>query len=394
MISYILGACFLLLPFITFKQSYDAFEYPKVILFVILMNMIMAVKFWPLVRGAKKYFKLNLIDKLLLLLTVLLLISWGVNGFPGVSFWGQYYRYEGLITLWSYLVFYFLISRLAKTEIIHGFIVAGGIVSSVYVAISGVLFQVFHRPVYTFNGRAAATFGNPNFAAGFLSLSFPYLLFHPKIRPVFKIIMTPFFLLALILTQSRSGLLAFSVVLMLLLIKKFKYGLVVTIPILIVTAGIIFKIIPRYSPFNNQVVVWQKSILAIKQKPLFGWGVERFDIAFQKSLVPSKDFDLYHIRVDKAHNEVLEYGVSGGITTMVVYLFLLGVCLINLYKKRHMWWAWTNLSALVAYFVLSQLNVLNITEYIFFYFILAAVGRISNDKEGNQNLIENIKKIK
>ncbi len=372
MISYILGICFLLLPLVTFKQSYDAFEYPKVILFVILMNMIMAVKFWPLVRGAKKYFKLNLIDKLLLLLTAQLLISWGINGFPSVSFWGQYYRYEGLVTILAYLFFYVFLSRLVKLDKIQWFIVFAGIFYSLYILTSGILFKVFHLPVYTFNGRAAGTFGNPNFAAGFLALCFPYLFFQPKIKPILKTVLVLVFLGALILTQSRSGLLAFTSIWFLWLIKKYKYGLAVVIPLLVFSALMLFRFIPRYSPFNNQLVVWQKSLLAIQQKPLFGWGVERFDVAFQKVLIPNKDFDLYHIRVDKAHNEILEYGVAAGIPALIVYLFLIINCFRVFWKDKNDQWSWINLSALTVYIVLSQLNVLNITEYIFFYFILAA----------------------
>lgn len=381
MISYILGLFFLLLPLVSFRPSYDPFEYPKVILFVISINTILAIMFWPLVRNLKKNFWLNKIDKLVLLLFFMLIFSWAINKFPGVSFWGQYYRYEGLVTIGAYVVFYFFLSRLANMEIIHKFVVSGGVFYSFYVLISGVLFKFFHRPVYTFNGRAAGTFGNPNFAAGFLALSFPYLIFHPKIKPVFKIAMTLIFLGALLLTQSRSGLLAFLATGIMWLVKKYKYGLMLTIPIIVLASLLIFKIIPRYSPFNNQLVIWQKSLVAIGQKPWFGWGVERFDLAFYKSLIPDKDFDLYHIRVDKAHNEILEYAVTGGITTMIVYLLLVASCVKNLFQQRRTLWYWTNLSALAAYLVLSQLNVLNITEYIYFYLILAVAS--STEKKVN-----------
>lgn len=381
MISYILGLCFLLLPLVTFRPSYDPFEYPKVILFVISMNMMLAMMFWPLVGKLKKDLRLNNIDKFLLSLFFLLIISWGINKFPGVSFWGQYYRYEGLVTIGACLIFYFLLSRLAKMEIIHLFIVGGGIFYSLYILALGLLFKVFNQPVYTFNGRMAGTFGNPNFAAGFLALSFPYIIYHPKIKSIYKIVLTPIFLAALLFTQSRSGLLAFLTVLLLLLIKKYKYGLALTIPIIILSLVLIFKIIPRFSPFNNQLVIWQKSLVAISNKPWFGWGVERFDVAFYQSLIPNKDFDLYHIRVDKAHNEILEYAVTGGIATMIVYLLLVITCIKNLLKQKQTLWYWTNLSALAAYLVLSQLNVLNITEYIFFYLILAVSSRVEEKSD-------------
>jgi O-antigen ligase len=380
MITNILGWGFLLLPLVTLKQSYDAFEYPKVMVFIVLMNLILAVKFWGLIGKFKKNFRLNKIDKLLIILFLLLVISWAINGFSTVGFWGQYYRYEGLITMMAYLTFYFFISRLANPKKIQNFIAVSGIFYSFYILISGLLFGIFHRPVYTFNGRAAGTFGNPNFAAGFLALSFPYLFFHPKIKPIFKIMAIPLFLSALLFTQSRSGLIAFLIVLFLNLIKKYKYGLVVVVPLLGISLLLLFKFIPRYSPFNNQLVVWQKALIAIEKKPLFGWGIEGFDVAFQQVLIPNKDFDLYHIRVDKAHNETLEYGVAGGILAMLIYLILMVNCFKIFWQKREKKWYWTNLLALSTYLILSQLNVLNITEYIFFYFMLAVASRAEDER--------------
>lgn len=373
MISYLIGFCFLLLPFVKFSFSYDSSEYPKVILFIIIFNTVLALKLWTIFNNSKKYLKSNLIDKLLILLVVLLLISWGVNGFPPVSLWGQYYRYEGLVTLMAYLSFYFLISRFSEPRIIHLFVCLSAFVVSSYIFVYGLLFKVANLIVPTFNGRIAGTLGNPNFTAGFLALSYPYLLFYPKLKSIYKIIITPIFFLALIFTQSRSGLLAFLVVIVLFLLKKYKYGLIAAIPITFFLLAVLMTAIPRYSPVENQMAIWKKAVVAINQKPLFGWGVERFEVAFKNTLIPGKDFDFYNVRVDKAHNEVLEYGVVGGIPTMIVYISLLMTSLFFLFKGRNSIWYEANLFALVAYLVLSQLNVLNITEYIFLFLILASV---------------------
>lgn len=375
MVSYVLGFCFLLLPFISFGQLSDIFEYPKIIVFIVVINTIMATKLWQIVHDRKKYLKLNLIDKLLLILIGWLIICWGVNGFQLSGWWGQYYRYQGLVTLGSLIGLYFLISRFVKIKIINWFIVISGVIISVYITVWGLLSQVFHQPLYTFYERTAATFGNPNFAAGFLALSYPFLLYFPKIKTSWKLIITPIFLIALWFTQSRSGLLAFLSVLILFLVRKYKYKVIMVTPIVILLLFLMVKFIPRYSYFNNQFVIWGKAVSAISKKPLFGWGIENFETAFQKTLIPNKDFDLYNLKVDKTHNEILEYGISGGIPAMVIYVFLLITCLKKLLEKKYFTWQWANMSALVAYFILSQLNVLNITEYIFFYLILATAGK-------------------
>lgn len=377
MISYVVGLTFLLLPFVSSKLSYDNFEYPKIIVFILVINLIMALKFWLVVHNPKKYLNFNLIDKSLLILLIWLLICWGVNGFQSISFWGQYFRYEGLITLITYINFYFLISRFVETRIVNWFIVFSGIIVSLYITVWGILFYIFNQPLYTFYGRITASFGNPNFAAGFLVLSFPFLLYYPKIKLRWKILITLIFLIALWFTQSRSGFLAFFTIMLLFLIKKFKHGFILVIPIFIVAITILFKVIPRYSSFNNQYIIWQKAVIAISKKPIFGWGMERFDIAFQKTLIPNIDYDLYHIKVDKTHNEILEYGISGGAPAMILYISLLMVCLVNLLKQNQSLEYWKNISVFLCFIILSQLNVLNITEYMFLYLILATSKKIN-----------------
>jgi hypothetical protein len=81
--------------------------------------------------------------------------------------------------------------------------------------------------------------------------------------------------------------------------------------------------------------------------------------------------------VDKTHNEFFEYGISGGVPAMILYVSLLIVCLINLLKQNHSLEYWKNISVFMGFIVLSQLNVLNITEYIFLYLILATSEKIN-----------------
>jgi O-antigen ligase len=377
MINYIIGFYFLVLPLITSHKSYDNFEYPKVVFFVISMGIILIIKLWQIKDKTKKYFKLNLIDKLLILLLVLQIISWMLNGFLTVTFFGQYYRYQGLITLISYYCFYFFISRFGDEKELHRLISYAAIFYVFYILISGILFNFFHLPIYTFNGRQAGTFGNPNFAAGFLALSFPYLLFQPKIKQLIKFILSLIFLVALLFTQSRSGLLAFSVVLVLFLTKKYKNNLLLIFPTIIISSIILFSLFTRYSPNTSQIRIWQKAVLAINQRPTYGYGLERFEIAFEKTLIRNKDFDFYNVRVDKAHNEILEQGVSGGIITMIVYIGLLIMTLLSLYKHKNKYWLNANYFAMIVFIIISQLNVLNINEYLFFYLILASTYKES-----------------
>lgn len=180
--------------------------------------------------------------------------------------------------------------------------------------------------------------------------------------------------------QCANYLLAFGVIFILFLIKKYKYSLIVALPIFLLMLCLIAKTIPRYSSFNSQPVIWGKAVSAIVNRPVFGWGIENFETAFRKTLVSNKDFDLYNIRVDKAHNEILEYGVSGGVPAIIIYVAILVICGVKLFKNKKDHWNWTYISVLLAYIVLSQLNVVNITEYIYFYLILAMVSKLEKNK--------------
>lgn len=375
-ISYILGLYFVALPWITWKWSYDAYEYPKVVLFVITINLIMSVKIFSSVRRGGEKFRIKVIDWVLLIWFGLQMLMWGLNGFSEKTLWGQYYRYQGLVTMLAYIDFYFLASRFGSNKILHGLISLGAIVNGFYILLWGVLFNFFHLPVYTFNGRAAGNFGNPNFAAGYLSIALPYLLVQPKIKRWQKICLVLVFLGALMFTQSRSGILAFLLVNVLYWLRETKQKMAAIIPTLIIGLAALWFLIPRYSPFSNQLTVWGKAATAISQRPFIGYGLERFEVGFKNTLIPNKDFDLYNVRFDKAHNEILEQGVAGGTITMLLYIFLIIIAIKLLRKAEQSPWTEANLLAMVAFLVVSQLNVLNINEYLFFYLIIAAARKV------------------
>lgn len=372
--SHVLGLCFVVLPWIRWKGSYDAYEYPKVILFVWIISLMMSIKIWSIVREGKKI-KFNIIDWLLLTWLTWQLLMWALNGFAETTWWGQYYRYQGLVTMLAYIDFYFLVSRFSETRILHRLISLGAVINGLYILAWGILFNFLHLPVYTFNGRAAGNFGNPNFAAGYLSMALPYLLVQPKIKRWQKICIVLMFLVALILTQSRSGILAFLIVNVLYWLRETKLKMAAVILTLMIGLTALCFLIPRYSPFSNQLTVWNKAITAISQRPLLGYGLERFEVGFKNTLIANKDFDLYNVRFDKAHNEILEQGVAGGVVAMLVYVFLI-ISVIRLLKKAEPSpWVEANLLAMAAFLVVSQLNVLNVSEYIFFYLILASARK-------------------
>lgn len=363
---------FLILPFIFWPQFPDPYELPKFLIFILSINIITGLYFWGILTQNLPKVKKNKIFPLLLAFLLILFLSSLLNGLPAVSLLGQYYRYQGLITYLGYLLFFLLFSHLQTTslkpESLGKIIGLGGLLVAAAIILQGIALKIFHLPVYHYNGRLTGFFGNPNFAAGFLSLSFVYHAYSPLPR-LNKKITWPLFFLAVWLTGSRSGLLAFLVGTFLSCLKPNKktlglalIGLVLLCLTLIPTRAI--------SPFENRPLIWQKAIQAGLKKPLFGWGPDNFAAAFQ-SVLTSQDFDLKNIRVDKAHNEILEVFVASGFVGLGVYLLILKETCQALWRRREELWPKTNFIALTTYFLLGQLNVLNINESLFFYLILS-----------------------
>lgn len=366
---------FLFLPFIFYPDLANPYELPKVIFFISFTNIFIGLYCWRILSRQEPKVKLGKITKLLIILTILLIISSLINGFTYQSVLGQIYRNQGIATLITYFLFFILLIKVSSSPQITKAVVIGGLVNALLIIIQGAILKIFHFPVYNYNGRITGLFGNPNFAGGFLALCLPFTLFYPFLPLVFT---WPVFLTAVILTGSRGALITFFI-----LSSAFAFGKIKEkeqrIKFILAVVILFAVIVPhrQLSKIEDRSLIWHKGVKAFMEKPIFGWGIENFATAFQSNL-DKNDFDLYNIRVDKAHNEILEIAVAGGIPALIVYLLLLKEAFSILWKNRKDKWAETNLYVLTGFFILFQFNVLNLNEYLFFYLALAGAERIDH----------------
>jgi hypothetical protein len=349
---------FLVIPIVKNVNFFESFEMIKVLLFIGVTNVYLAIV------SSLHYYRTNVkIDKLLIIWSILwvfLAFSSLLNGNQSQSWFGQFYRYQGLITLLAGIEFVFLVSKIDfKPKLTAKLISSFGFVNSLIIFGQYVLINWFNQPVYSFFDRMTANLGNPNFAGGFIALAAAYS------SPV----LWPIYFGAIILTQSRSALIAFGVV---CLLKSFVYlkNKFFKIAIIFFSIGLVLIALPyrQKSDFEDRQVIWPKALMAISQKPIFGWGVENFSIAFQ-SVLKDNEFDLKNIRVDKAHNEFLEVATTGGIVAFLIYLLIWFLIVKNLWLRKNEPGMENNLIGLAAFFIIANLNVMSIAEYLFFYFI-------------------------
>lgn len=299
------------------------------------------------------------LDKLLLAFLVVNVLTIVANGLRKEAILGQYYRYEGLITLMSYIELYWIYSRLGSKELgLEKVVVSGGAVVAGLVILQWLALHQLKIPVYNQGGRLAGLMGNPNFAGAFLALSFAFgkslwwgLLFVP----------------AILATGSRSALLAFGLINILMLLNwNRRLGLLVALGIIVGLAFVYPK--REKSLFDDRFTIWARGIEAVSKKPILGWGPENFETAF-RSVLKEDDFDLKNIRVDKAHNESLEVAVSTGVIGLMLYWSLTITAIIILWKSRSIY-----LYPLLAFCLISSVNVVNVNNYIFYYLGLAAAA--------------------
>ncbi|HPJ16910.1 MAG TPA: O-antigen ligase family protein [Candidatus Woesebacteria bacterium] len=356
MFYFLITFNFLILPLLSGWFYPDSFEYIKVISFISVTNVYFFIT--RIVHQSYNIFKWTVLDWLLIGFWLWLLIASLLNSSLTISIFGQYYRYQGIITLFCFLEFYYLIV-ISKYQIskVKALIFLSGILNCLFV-IGQFLFNSA-----SFYGRYTANLGNPNFTGGFLALCFGFS----------NILFFPLFLVAILLTGSRSALLALGVMMVIRLFGLIKNKKIASVFILAIVLGLVLVFPKReISSFDSRFEIWNKAIVAIGNKPVIGYGVENFDRAFT-SVLGNLDFDLKNIRVDKAHNELLEYTVAGGILAGLLYG---SIIIYSLLKIKENWLVAT----FVGYLIISSLNVMSVAEYLFFFLILAIIKQTSVDK--------------
>lgn len=178
----------------------------------------------------------------------------------------------------------------------------------------------------------------------------------------------------MILSGSKMAIILLILNLILLSLSKLKkYFWYLLIGLFLITLA--WPFLTEESYYESRARIWPKALLAIKERPLTGWGLENFEFAFESVLVPAKDIGLTDIRVDKAHNQFLEVGVASGLIGLGLYgaiLFSAGRFFWKKVKaeKEKNWWL-AVFSSLILVLLRAQVNPLSIAEQALLWFLIA-----------------------
>lgn len=377
-----------ILPLFFWPWAPVPYEIPKVWLFQRWVEIL-------IISGLIFNFK-NLSQKTDLMFVFLLsafTITAFLSSFFGVdfnkSFWGNYYRDDGLLTL-IHLVAFSLFLKLLWNEdykkLTSLAITMGCFFISLLSLFEGFKLHVLgDQSVANWNGAIGTVFGQPNFLAGYLLVTLPFVayLYHSdnnRLTKIFSSLVLFSQIMAIILTQSKGGILGiflffflvfFFPIIIKISLKKLSLLLLPAI-ILVVFLSIILSRSPDPLHPESRTRIITRGLLAFTQRPFLGWGWANFDAAFEAHDWPVKYLgDVY---VDKAHSTLLEILTTTGLVGFILYLAIIADTAKRLYprSKKDGLWSKFSLLALILILFHSQTNVISISEEMIFWLIVGA----------------------
>lgn len=323
---------------------------------------------------------------------------------PLKSFWSNYERMEGYVTLLHLFAMFIVAGHVINTRALWDRLFATSLGVSYIVCIYAFL-QLVGKLVINQGGvRVDATFGNATYLA-------IYLVVHIFLAIIFMLrndqkLWVKMFSGVLILMQvfvlyhtaTRGAILGLigGVLLMSLLIaffeergsrlRKVSYVLIGSIATLVVVFMLVRNtnfvaespVLSRFSniSFNEtktqaRAYVWPMAIKGFSERPVLGWGQENFNYVFNKYYDPR----MYRHEpwFDRTHNVVLDWLISGGLLGLFGYLSLFALAMYAIWRKGDLSFAERSaLTGLFAAYFFHNLFVFdNITSYILFVMLLA-----------------------
>jgi putative inorganic carbon (HCO3(-)) transporter len=356
-------------PLIINPRAFDYWYRPKIesiLALLVIAGIALFAK--VLIQDSKLHWERNTLTIPILCYATAAVISTMFSINVGLSLLGDPLRVEGLGTVLIYQILVFLFINQVNTERLAGKLFFCLIVCATLVSLYALFQYFFYNPTAHFiykyfpSGKGVgSTIGNPNFLGKYLVLIIPIIFAlclgeDSKIKFVSLLLSFFFCFAALMATFTRAswlGVLCGIVVLLFLIGKNSLFGgkkqRLVIIGIMVFLIVILFnnyspskglrKTTPSAKKVSGEVVqkavasldiskgrgvvtrlyVWGKTFRLIKDKPWFGYGLETFQIAFDKYNDDYRKRFNDFIIVDRAHNNYIDTAFALGIIGLGAY---------------------------------------------------------------------------
>lgn len=349
------------IPFLVSSSLFFPFITTKAFVFRIIIEVIFAA--WVLLALLDKDYrprKSPLLYAALAFLGVMGLANlFGVD--PLRSFWSNFERMEGYVTLLHLGAFFLVMGSVFREEMWKKWWNTSLFASGLMVFYC--LFQLGGAVTINQGGvRVDGTFGNASYLAVYMLIHIfvaSMFMWREWRRPVLRYSYLALVLGQLIIlyhTATRGailGLLGGVLVVALLNIRNReeqrvrKISISLFAGVLLIVGGFFAlkdtalvtgsPVLSRFATISTEEIksggrsfVWPMAIEGFKERPILGWGQDNFIYVFQKHYSP----EMYHLEpwFDRAHNIFLDWMVAGGLLGIITYLALYGVTLYTIWR--------------------------------------------------------------
>lgn len=361
-------------PFIVSPGTFFPYISAKNFSFRIIMEIVFAS--WLILVLLDKYFanKRSWVSVSITVFTLTLAISTLLSANPFKSFWSNYERMDGFITLLHMGAYFLVLGSMLRTEKLWNWYLGSSIGMSVIMCFVG-LNQLAQATTAI---RVDATLGNAIYLAGYLLFHIfisLFLLYRFALSEKFKNIFSTFTfwivsavvvlqVITLYYTGTRGtviglvgGLVLTSLIIAFFekgnkVFRKVGVGIIILIAVLIGTF-FVFKdsnfvkdsvFLSRLAKVTTvqgitsegRFMIWPMAVKGSLERPFFGWGQESFNYVFNKNYDPKMYAQEQWF--DRTHNVILDWLIAGGWIGLLAYLSIyLSALFIVWNVGRHNW---------------------------------------------------------
>lgn len=342
------------LPLVVLPLGSSYFEVPKVILAEVIIEALLLMS---LIRRGHGIFNKSYLAKYLPVIVILGLSVLGlVIYFTPTSFFGNIFRLQGVFLIWHLLIFSILISSIREFHIPK-------IIPIMSLAL---LFLSIFIIGGNEEGRGVGTLGEPNALAAAAVFIFPFVVFS-QVRLYSSVgwILTPGIVF---LSGSRSGLLAFSlqlVFIILVRVVKLSVTKAVTVCLLLFVLTFVLPFVEGGGWFENRSEIWQTAFISGLNNPLIGSGFGNIEHALK---LTSRELNnnVQYQYIDSSHNILLDWWVQTGLIGLGCLIFLVYKLMKNLTIKA----STLEITSLLGIVLMLSFNPVSVVNLIAFWWLL------------------------
>lgn len=370
-VSILLCIIVIIVPICFFPYQYDKTNQIRVTYFFTIVAVItmIAIKISQIVKKKKngekiKIFsktKTNILDLFMAIYALLIILSTVTSRyFPFPLIYGTIGRFEGAITLYLYILLFYLAYKFFDwNEKYLPYLATSTMVVSAIGISQAILYYVLGRTdEHIF--MAFSSFGNPNFFSSYLTMFLPiYILVYLKKGNPFYLITSVVTFGALTCTKTLGGYITFVIYFVIILIyairQKFNSKHILTIVISFALMFIILNICTNNLYLNEALSIGKETENAengsdrfgsgrgfiykicldiIKHYPLLGIGPDSLGGYFVEFIYLNPYYNYTRNQIyDKAHSEYLQIATCTGIPSLICYIIIMGIIGIGIFKE-------------------------------------------------------------